>query len=901
MSGIRRPFMSGTFLLLALLAAGEIPAWTSPNLPPAPPVAREGEAPETVEEPRTEKTPRDSGAARSLAQALDQEIARVRSHASELDTIGAELERAGRRDRELRTASETHVAELAGQLRVRPVGSPEINELYAEIVGELQQARRSLAEAMDRSRSTTAVPSFEPRFDPAELDVPTLGDHVRQLVELRREVDRRQAGLVEGERMQRRESVDGWGTLTERLNDLRISAIQSLPKERRRQLLGLGREGIAQLLGEIEQFGLFARLYRARRLAQVDEVPGRLRDIFAVGSATVILVKILLALALFFFLRRRGPRIRKASYRATRQAFSTPAGQRRGELLVRVVEVLAPWGLFLALIAAIRWSLGSLATVPELDLPLRIARLYGLYRLSIDVLYAVTLRVVRRYRLPLDERRAEKVMRSVRTMMRVVVGIFVLLILSDRLVGRGYLYFLVVRFAWIFVLGAAALLLARWRLPIADAYLALGAGGRLAGVVDRSRSRWYGVFVSAAAFVLLAGRALLRMGRDFAMGFDQTRRALAFMFRRRVEKHAEQLGYAEGNPDELPPGLVEHFAETPVTDGIPAIAHYPGLDRLQAMIEPWLQKDLGASFLLTGEKGLGKTSWLRQIDAGEVPIDHISLDHRVLSESHLVGTLAKELRLGLEPDAGAAPLRKALSTGPKRVVTIDLGQNLFLGKVGGYDTFESFVSLVEATCDRVFWVCAISAFAWDHLAAVRPDLIVFRDQEALAPWSEEQLGKMLRARTAAAGVEVVYDDLILDSRGARDSTRRVETAEQYNRLLWDYSDGNPRVALHYWLRSLVPESERRLRIRLFRAPASSDLDGIGERSRFLLAAIVVHENLSLQEAVDVTRYPKAVCRLQLERLHDDEILRRIHGRYRLTTHWHRAVVRFLKRGNLLSD
>jgi len=245
-------------------------------------------------------------------------------------------------------------------------------------------------------------------------------------------------------------------------------------------------------------------------------------------------------------------------------------------------------------------------------------------------------------------------------------------------------------------------------------------------------------------------------------------------------------------------------------------------------------------------------------------------------------------------------LRKALLAGPKRMIVIDRGQNLFLSNVGGYELFERFVSLVEATCGQVFWICSVSAFAWDHLAAVRPDLMVFRGRQVLAAWSEEQIGRLLEARVTAGGVEIVYDDL-LETQRTWEPSRRQETVGQYKRLLWDYSDGNPRVALHYALRSLVPDSDGRLRVRLFRAPTVADLEGLVERGRFLLAAIVVHENLSLTEAAIVTRYPKAVCRLHLERLLDDGILQRTHGRYRLTTHWHRAVVRFLKRGNLLSD
>ncbi len=883
--------------LLVLLSPG---AWAAATPIPLP-IASQTEEPRPVTgEPAAEPSS-SKPAPSALAEAVDREIARAEAHVSALESIQAELERRNGSESARLEAAGTRAAEFTGRLQIREARSAEIWGLYNEIVGEVKLARRALDDALDRLGSRTAIPAFEPRLDTAGLDVPAVAERLRRLEALRKSARETGSVLAEQERALRRQSVEDWGSITQRLNGLRIQAIASLPEPRRRQVLGLGRDGIAQLRREIDHLRISTRLYKARRWAQLDQVPGRLADVFAIGTATWTLLKIVVALILFSFLRRNGKRIRNGAYRLTRQFFVTAAGQRRGELLVRSVEVVAPWGLFLALVAAIRWLLGPLAGVSEIDLALRIATLYGVYRLAIDVLVAVTLRLVRRYRLTLDEKRASEILRSVRTMMRVVVGILVMLMLSERLVGRGHLYYLVVRFAWVFVVAAAVLLLARWRRAIADAYLGLGTRGRWTTLVERSRDRWYGVFVSAAAFVLLAGRALFRLGRDFAMGFDQTRRALAFMFRRRVEKHAEQLGYADTPLDQLPPRLVEAFAETPVTDATPAIQHYPGLDRLQAMVEPWLENDTGASFLLTGEKGMGKTSWLHRIDPGEVAIDHISLTHRVLSEARLVNTLNKELKLALGQDAGISAVRRTLLTGPKRVITIDLGQNLFLGMVGGYDTFEEFVSLVDATCDRVFWVCAVSAFAWDHLAAVRADLNVFRDHQVLTAWSEEQLGTMLRARTASAGVEVVYDDLLLDAYASRDPSRRVETAEQYTRLLWDYSDGNPRVALYYWQRSLVPESEGRLRVRLFRAPTPSDLDGLGDRSRFLLAAIVVHENLSLQEAADVTRYPKAVCRLQLERLRDEGVLRQVHGRYRLTTRWHRAVIRFLKRGNLLSD
>lgn len=888
-------------LLLALAAASGAAMTAAAQASPPAERVEDAAAPVESAGDRRVEVAAVPGSATSLVEALDGEISRAERHVQALEAFAAEVRAAREAQRERLAATGARVAELASELRIRAGGSAQASELYAQIVEELQRARPALREALDEERGPVTVPPFEPRFDPAGLEAPVVEDRLRRLRELRRDIDGRRTTLIADERELRWAAVEGWGSVTERLNDLRIAAIENLPAAQRRQVLGVSRDGVAQLGREIEQLRLSARLYRARQLNELERLPGRLHDIFTVGAATWTVVKILAALALFFFVRRHGSRIRQMALRFVAQAAATPSGRGRGETLVGLMEVLAPWSFFLALIAVLRWVLGPLAAMPRLDVPLRIAALYGVYRLAIDVLFAGAMRTARRYRLTLDEERTAEVLRSVRRMMRVVVGILVLLLLSERFVGRGYLYHLVERFAWIFVLGTGLLLLARWRRVIADAYVGLGGGGRLAALVRRSRDHWYGVFVSAAAFVLLAGRALLRIGRDFAMGFDQTRRALAFMFRRRVEKRAEERGYAEGDVDKLPPAVIAAFAELPVSEGTPAIGHYPGLDRLQAMVGPWLADEVGASFLLTGEKGMGKTSWLNRIEAGAVPIERITLTHRVLSESLLAGTLSKPLELPLVGDGRLTAVRKALLAGPKRIIAIDLGQNLFLSKVGGYDTFEEFVSLVEATCGQVFWVCSISAFAWDHLAAVRPDLMVFRDRQALTAWSEEQIGEMLHARTTAAGIDVVYDDLLFETQQSRDLARRLETAQQYTRLLWDYSDGNPRVALHYWLRSLVPDSERRLRVRLFRAPASGDLAGLSERSRFLLAALVVHENLSLREAAIVTRYPDAVCRLQFERLLDDGILRRSHGRYRLTTHWHRAVVRFLKRGNLLSD
>lgn len=839
----------------------------------------------------------------ALARALDTEIERAEEHSRELARFEKDLaDRRRSEDAGIEEATE-RIAELSGRLQIFTPGSAEVDTLYDQIVVELKRTRPRLAAALDAVNRPLDLPEFSAQLDVTALDARSVAARVTRLKQLIADNSANGRHIRALEEDLRWTLVDRWASTVKRLNDLRIAGLHDLTRTRRRAVLGLTRAGREQLQREIAQLRLSARVYLVRTRHAIEHVlPTMFQDASTLGAFAWTLLKVLAVAIAYLFLRRRAAQTRRAVWALTRQAERGRRGPSRWRTLFEIGEVLAPWGSFLLLLFVLRWSLGSVAARPEVDLPLRVALLYGLYRLAIDVLFAGSVRLARRYRLKLDEGRTAEVLRTVRTLMRVVVAILVLLAISARFLGKGYLYVAVLRFAGFAALGVGFLLLARWRPVIADTYLAMRGTGRLASMVRGSRDHWYGIFVSAAAFVLLAGRGGVGIGQDFAMGFEQTRRALAFVFLRRVQKQAERAGYADGDTSGLPAPLVEALSEEPVSRGPLAIEYFPGLDILSRMIAPWRNDDVGASFLLSGEKGTGKTSWLGRIDPGETPISTCLLETRVQTPARLTHLLAAALGLPAAAGTGPGELRKALLAGTKRIVVVDLAQNLFLSTVGGYDTFEAFVTLVEATCENVFWICSVSAFACDHIFAVRPDLMVFRHRQVLPAWTEERIGELLRTRTAAAGATVTFDDLLTDGRYyAGERGRQIETEAGYVRLLWNYSDGNPRTALHFWTRSLVPGPAGRLRVRLFRAPAAEELEVLSQQSRFLLAAIVVHENLSLQEAAIVTRSSAAICRIHLNRLEDRGLLRREKGRYRLTTHWHRAVLRFLKRGNMISD
>jgi hypothetical protein len=449
-------------------------------------------------------------------------------------------------------------------------------------------------------------------------------------------------------------------------------------------------------------------------------------------------------------------------------------------------------------------------------------------------------------------------------------------------------------------LAAVLVELFRWRRVMIDTFLTLQPKGRLAATLRATRSRWYGAFLAPAAFVWLAGRGAATVAREFALGFEQTQKALAFLFRQRVQRQAEKQGYAEGVVAELPEKLVEAFQEEPIETGPLVVSNFPGLGELHEILTTWRESGVRGSFLLTGERGIGKTSWLNQIRRKDLEIQRILLGRRVTGAADLCARLAELLEVDAGSAAGPRELGRALDNGPQRVVVLDMAQHLFLTDVGGYEAFKAFAALVNRTCKNVFWLCSMSAYAWRHLRAVRPDATVFRTRRHLMGWNEEQISDLIRARCAASGVQFNFADVVVDRlEGVSISSSLIESADAYSRLLWDYSDGNPRAALHFFLRSLDPERSGRMRVRLFKAPSVDLLEDGGQDGLFVLAAIVTHESISLDDLVEVTRFDRSQCFIHIDRLLEVGAISLDDEMYRVSTTWHRAAVRLLRRRNLL--
>jgi hypothetical protein len=758
-----------------------------------------------------------------------------------------------------RTAIDRRIQGFTERLQAAAPGTVAVDEIDIDIVKALEGEQTALADALARFDSASAADESTIRWQEVELH----GEALKRLVLLRKK------------------------------------SRDSFSENRRRALVSFDREGLQQARREVRTVSLWARYHVLLRQHEIDDVPQMAHDLFAVGTALsrLVLVIAVLATALWVRQRWRGwfEQLRTAAFRS----LGSVASKRRVQRVFRWCETAAPWTLFLITIAAVKWALGPAAAITEISVLIRLLILFGVYRLATDVLATMLVNIAVHYGLEATDDRRAMLLRSVRMILRVAT-ILVLITLVSRGMGQGFLSTLVMKFAWVVVLVAVLVELFRWRSVMIDTYLKMQPTGRLAETLGATRSRWYGVFLAPAAVGWLAGRGAATVTREFALGFEQTQKALAFVFRQRVQRRAERQGYAEGDVAELPEGLIEVFGEEAVAAGPLVVPNFPELGELHEILTAWRDTGARGSYLLTGERGIGKTTWLNQIRRDDLEIQRITLGRRVTDSSDLCTRLAELLEVDAGPEAGPRELGRALYSGPKRVVVLDMAQHLFLASVGGYEAFSGFATLVNRTCNNVFWLCSMSAYAWRHLRAVRSDATVFRTRCHLEGWSDGQIAELIRTRCAASGLRFNYADLVVDRlEGVSMRSSVVETEEGYTRLLWDYSDGNPRAALHFFLRSLDPDTGAGVRVRLFKAPDVELLEDGGQDGLFVLAAIVTHESISLDDLIKVTRFDRVQCFIHLDRLLELGAITLENEMYRISTNWHRAAVRLLRRRNLL--
>lgn len=782
-------------------------------------------------------------------------------------------------------------------------GSKEADLLYDDLVKKLNSGRNEFGSVLENySRSPAAARYAGSITDLAPQDT-TQTTEVDALKKLEIELQQL-ATSTEGEvRDLNWQSVGAAADYVDLLNDIRLALLERVSQTKRQELLGIGPEGIAQLVRELHHSQLFFRWLKlaGKRLA-LEKIES-LSDPYRAG---VLLTKVLIALfflGIYILVIRRGRKSLERVQDLISSTIKTPMLLIRIEGLFHWIDLLFGEIVFLVAVLFAPSVLGFSTENRVPSMLYYLALWYSVYRLIIAALYRALERIIGEAQIPGESVRSIRLLHSVRLVGRYVLAVAFILIISSNVLGKGYLYGLVKVLSWIGAIPIASILIRRWRTDIANEYLRLREKGALADAVRSSRDRWFGFFIALVAFVALVADAVTRGVRRFVLGFEHSQKLLAYIFRKRLEFYAKETELKQ-EERELPEELITYLGDRPIKDEMFKMQRFPLFDKFENAYNEWLEGGKIGATLLVGTSGYGKTSWLNNVVRHIPDIEKISikLNRRITSTADALSELGRGLKAPDEVANSPETLAQWLRTGQRRIILID---DLHLWFTRGLNTlgpWDIFNRVVDEAGDHIYWVVSFAYYPYQFLNWIRRGNDVFRQVIVLPRWTEEEINSLITTRMGFARYEIHFEDLLLSIENAAGGTSRVlSTARDYNRLVWDYSLGSPRAALHCWRLSLMPDEERSVRVRLFKSPPPEILEKISETEKFVLACVVWHEKIGIADVSASLRIPFGSCDNALSRLAELGILEVADDMYRVAIGWWTPVIRYLRRKNLIES
>ena len=837
---------------------------------------------ETEEQRRAREAARDRQRALDAAKAARSEAERmVAEEDARLIGVESAVEAARARFRAARADLVARRDILLGwQRRARDAmaSTPaEADTTYDAVRRTLRTSRDDLSKALDDLGSSgSEVPALGP--DPLSdvpPDIPT--EEVR---ERRASAARavREALADEGSLREERAS-----TLLEEITTLnreRLGLIPYLSPGKRSALMGFTAAGLDQARSEARHLVLILRYHRhiaagwIRALRDRDRVRGA-----SVWTIAAIMVPWLLALAVFLWWRRRRPGLlalaeQRSAEHDRSEGRTVPSPASRAIQFIKGVHGPLEW---LLLFAATTWLLPAevfdLLEVQLLSVVVGWTLGGALIVDAINTLAAWTETSGARSAGPQDRLR----LRSLRLVGRVVVALVLTLVLTARLVGQGTVYSWVLSTCWFAAIPVFLLLVRWWRETVFERIDRLRRKSGLQAWILRNRRGWKSFLAAMIAGVQVFGVGSVKTVRSWIAGFDLARRALAYLFKRELDRLAEGKPAADSAP--LPAGALAKLApDRPAEAWVACPA-----DHHVASLRGRLAEGRGGVVALVGHRGLGKSTLLARLGA-ETP-DALALP---CDASSTVTTV----RAALEA-ARAAP----------RLVLVDEAHAVIKPIVGGLRVFDEVLAFARARSERTLWIFAIDGVVWPFLRRARDARPMFDEIIALEPWTDEQIGALLALRSADAGVTPSFEGLLDKLPPSANEVDKQEALAGkragYFRVVWDYARGNPAIALEVWRTSLTATPDGATHVRPLKAPNPAPLEVLPDATLFILRAILQMTPATLPELAEATRLSEAQVEDALRFGEAHGYLAQEKGRVSITWAWLRSVTLFLERRHLL--
>ena len=337
-------------------------------------------------------------------------------------------------------------------------------------------------------------------------------------------------------------------------------------------------------------------------------------------------------------------------------------------------------------------------------------------------------------------------------------------------------------------------------------------------------------------------------------------------------------------------------------------------DALKEKVERLSFADRASICLLHAPKGSGKTVLLQQLTRSEALVNngHKSLYIRCPNGgfSTLIESLAIHLSLDKELGEGeefnsARAVVNALKDMPNTLICIDDIHHLVTPSIGGLQELDRLVRLMRRASGNIAWVLSIDSSAWRFVERARGERFLFDLEEMLPKWNEKSIAELITQRVEESKLELDISNFIMPKQINQNTSEGDITLTRYSSILWEYSAGNPGVALQLLSQSLFHNNQETRKktasLHLFDINDDNELTQLSVTLLLILRAIMQMEyaakddiarcaNVSTDEVIDALRLLRS----------KGFVLRNGHNEYYLNWFYYRDITTILSRQHLLA-
>ena len=404
------------------------------------------------------------------------------------------------------------------------------------------------------------------------------------------------------------------------------------------------------------------------------------------------------------------------------------------------------------------------------------------------------------------------------------------------------------------------------------------------------------VATALAVFSLLHHLAFHKIFNNL-LRYQMFKHAIAYFFRIEVAKQSvadkENTNMTRVKGDEaflyVKPGqehspLVEDYAE----DELNELARY--------VLAP-----VPALALVYSERGLGLTTLFKRLIHRSKSDSAIYINCPYGGYSQLIAQL--NLALDLTEAASEAELIQLLRQSEQRfIICIDNCQRLVSPKVTGLTDLMKLTKLLRRGRNAHGVVIGMEQSAWRFIDRARGERLLFDKVIAMPRWNEKQVAALLNSRIDSEGEYALsFAGLKLPKQWDEQELSEQQRAEQgFYRILWDYSDGNPTVALRFFRMSLHKDKTNgNVFVRIFSAPDAKELETMPKAMLAVLRAIVQLEVASAEELSACTQLGFSEVINTLRYFQNRGFVEMLDDKARISDHWFRYITNTLHNQHLL--